>query len=134
MVDPLSAQYASLTERRIHFGKMYWQNIGLHCAGLLAAAAIFRDLAAPWLGVALAIAGAATLLMAYIAARIRTLEVSYERALGAIEEAWIAAGHVSVQRAPISGPRGARFAVNLTLALAGAVMLAIGLYLALAIG
>jgi len=124
--DPLATQYAVLSERRLHFGRMYWQNIGLLCIGLIAAAAVFRDLVAPWLGLALLVAGVATLLMSYIATRLRGLEVAYEKLLGEIEDSWIAAGISGIRKAPVSGAGGARTTVNLALAFAGALLCVAG--------
>ncbi len=126
MSEPLITQYTVLSERRLHFGRMYWQNIGLLCIGMIAAAAVFRDLAGPWLGIALIAGGLATLLMAFIAMRLRGLEVAYEFLLRNIEEAWIAAGVVSVQKAPVSGAGGARHIVNFALGAAGLVLVAAG--------
>ncbi|HWE46559.1 MAG TPA: hypothetical protein VG407_11070 [Caulobacteraceae bacterium] len=131
MSDPLTTQYAVLAERRLHFGRMYWQNIGLHVAGLLAAAAIFRNLTGTPLAIALGIAGLATLLMAFIASRLRKLEVEYEGLLANIEAAWRAGGDTHVQLSPVSGRYGARFAVNLALAVGGVVLILLGLLLAL---
>ena len=132
MSDPLTTQYTVLAERRLHFGRMYWQNIGLLCIGLVIAAGVFRGLTGVWLGVALAIAGGATLLMAFIAMRLRGLEVAYEILLRNIEDAWIAAGVVHIQRAPVSGSTGARYAVNVALAATGAALIAAGINVLLA--
>lgn len=119
MSDPLLTQYSVLSERRLHFGRMYWQNIAFHAAGLLGAAAIFKDSTGALLGGVLVLAGIATLLMGFIASRLRRLEVTYETLLGNIEDALIADGNKAVQKAPVSGPYGARYLVNLSLGGAG---------------
>ena len=126
MTETLLTQYSVLSERRLHFGRMYWQNIAFHGAALLAAAAIFRSVTGPWLGAILILAGLATLLMGFIASRLRGLEVQYETLLGKIEDALIAQGHEAVQKAPVSGRYGARFLVNLALAGAGLALIVWG--------
>lgn len=126
MSNDLLTQYSVLSERRLHFGRMYWQNIAFHGAGLLAAAAIFKDLTGAWLAVVLVLAGLATLLMGFIASRLRGLEVTYETLLGNIEDALIADGHKAVQKAPVSGRYGARYLVNLALGAAGLALIAWG--------
>jgi len=127
MHDPLLAQYAVLSERGLHFGRLYWQSIAFHLVVLLGAAAVFADLDRPAFGVALILAGLATVLMAFVAWRVWITEKKYEALLGAIEEALRAQGVTSIQTSPLSDKRGARFVVTLALAAFGVALVAVGL-------
>lgn len=128
MSDPLITQYAALTERRLHFGRIYWQVIGLHCAGLLAAGAILRGVGDPVIPVLASVfAGGATLLIAFIARRLREIEVAHEALLNKIEETWIAAGFQGVQRSPSSGSGGARSLTNIALSGLGVGLIVVGI-------
>lgn len=127
MHDPLLAQYAVLSERGLHFGRLYWQCVAFHLVMLLGAAAVFDDLRRPVLGVALILAGLATVLMAFVVWRVWITEKKYEASLGAIEEALRAQGATSVQTSPRSDKRGARFVVTVALAVFGVALLAVGL-------
>lgn len=127
MHDPLLAQYAVLSERGLHFGRLYWQSIAFHLVMLLGAAAVFDDFDRPALGVALILAGLATLLMAFVVWRVWITEKKYEALLGAIEEALRAQGVTSIQTSPLSDKRGARFVVTLALAVFGVALVAFGL-------
>ena len=127
MHDPLLAQYAVLSERGLHFGRLYWQSIAFHLAMLLGAVAVFDDLYGPAFGVALFLAGLATVLMAFVAWRVWITEKKYEALLGAIEEALRAQGVTSIQTSPPSDKRGARFVVTLALAVFGVALVAVGL-------
>jgi hypothetical protein len=131
-MTPLQSQYASLTERRLHFGRMFWQNVAFHIAGLLAAAFLLRQVnpGAPWPGVVVCGFGLATLLMAYIAYRLVRLETLYEGQLRAIEEHWIAAGEAGIQCSPVSDRSSSRLAVIAALAVAGVVLILLGTVLA----
>ena len=127
MHDPLLAQYAVLSERGLHFGRLYWQSIAFHLVMLLGAAVVLDDLERPVLGIALILAGLATVLMAFVAWRVWITEKKYEALLGAIEEALRAQGVTSIQTSPPSDKRGARFVVTLALAVFGVALLAFGL-------
>jgi hypothetical protein len=127
MHDPLLAQYAVLSERGLHFGRLYWQCVAFHLVMLLGAAAVFGDPHRPGLGVALILAGLATVLMAFVVWRVWLTEKKYEALLGAIEEALRAQGLTSIQTSPRSDKRGARFVVTVALAVFGVALLAVGL-------
>jgi hypothetical protein len=127
MHDALLAQYAVLSERGLHFGRLYWQSIAFHLVMLLGSAAVFDDLDRRPLAFVLILAGLATVLMAFVAWRVWTTEKKYEALLGAIEEALRAKGVTSIQTSPLSDKRGARFVVTLTLAVFGVALVAVGL-------
>jgi len=88
---------------------------------------VFADLDRPAFGVALILAGLATVLMAFVAWRVWITEKKYEALLGAIEEALRAQGVTSIQTSPLSDKRGARFVVTLALAVFGVALVAVGL-------
>ncbi|EGF91847.1 hypothetical protein ABI_02790 [Asticcacaulis biprosthecium C19] len=129
MTQPLQTQYATLNDRRLHFGRAFWQSIAFHIACLIAVAFLLRglNLSTPLLGAAGAALGMATLLMAFIAWRLQRLEVQYEFDLRAIEDHWIAAGETGIQRPAVSGRFGSRLAVVAALALFGAGLIGLGL-------
>ena len=115
----LTAQYKVYNERRLHFGRMFFQNIALHIIGIIAIFA-FRELSLGKLSlVLLYCVGPASILIAFIAGRLRKLEAVYEHHLRNIEDQWIAEGIEGVQRAPVSGKFGARNLVVIILALGG---------------
>lgn len=115
----LTAQYKVYNERRLHFGRMFFQNIALHIVGIIAIFA-FRELSPGKLSlILLYCVGPACMLIAFIAWRLRKLETIYEHHLRNIEDQWIAHGTEGVQRAPISEKFGARNLVVIILALGG---------------
>jgi len=126
MTDPLLAQYAVLSERGMHFGRLFWQSIAFHFVMLLGAAAVFRDLQGSALGDALILAGLATLLMAFVAWRVWVTEKKYEALLTAIEDTLKSQGATAIQSSPPSDRRGARFAVSVSVGILGAVLIAFG--------
>ena len=126
MHDPLLAQYAVLSERGLHFGRLYWQSIAFHFVMLLGAAAVFRDLEGSALAAALILAGIATLLMAFVVWRLWATEKKYEALLTAIEDTLKAQGAAAFQSSPPSDRRGARFAVSMAIGVLGVALIAFG--------
>ena len=127
MSDPLLVQYQVFAQRGMHFGRLYWQSIAFHLVVLLAAAALFRDLSGMWLSGALLVAGAATLLMAFVVSRLWVQESRFEALLTNLETELRGQGYAAIQIAPSAGRRGARYAVNLAIGLLGAVLTVAGL-------
>jgi hypothetical protein len=127
-VTPLQTQYASLTERRLHYGRMFWQNIAFHVAGVLAAGFLLAlwHVAGMALGAAVICLGLATLLMTYIAYRLVRLEGVYDGQLRAVEAHWIAAGEAGVQLSPVSDRSSSRLVVVAGLAVAGLILILLG--------
>ncbi len=122
MSDPLLAQYAVLSQRGMHFGRLYWQSIAFHVVMLLASAAVFRDLTGVWLGAALILAGLATLLMAFVVSRLWIQEGKYELLLANIETALRAQGLTDIQTSPAADRHGARYVMNIAIAMLGGVL------------
>ncbi|MFO0991876.1 MAG: hypothetical protein U1E67_08105 [Hyphomicrobiales bacterium] len=129
MTTPLQTQYTVLNERRLHFGRMFWQNIAFHIIGVLLVFYLLIQMKVdrPALVVALVVIGLATLLMSFIAHRLQRLEVIYENHLAAIETTWLAAGEAGIQRPPVSGRFSSRLIVIWALALVGLIFILLGL-------
>lgn len=127
-MTPLQTQYASLTERRLHYGRMFWQNIAFHVAGLLAAGFLLAQwrVTGPVLGGVAICMGLATLLMTYIAYRLVRLEGVYDGQLRAVEAHWIAAGEAGIQQSPVSDRSSSRMVVVAGLAVAGVALILLG--------
>jgi hypothetical protein len=129
MTTPLQTQYTVLNERRLHFGRMFWQNIAFHIVGVLAVIYLLIQMKPERSTdvIALVAIGLATLLMSFIAHRLQRLEVIYENHLAAIETHWLATGEAGIQRPPVSGRFSSRLIVIWALGLAGLVFILLGL-------
>lgn len=124
--DATLVQYQALADHRLHFGRLYFQVIGLNLAlvtGVLTAVAINRPL---WLAAAGLLAGPVLLGTALVAHRLHAHEESYASALRAIEQQEPGMIVLSNPKRP-----GARRFVVLALAAAG-LLLAIGSAFAIA--
>jgi hypothetical protein len=129
MTTPLQTQYTSLNERRLHFGRMFWQNIAFHILGVLIVfylLILVRADPRTFAGMT-ALIGLGTVLMAFIAYRLQRLEVIYENHLRAIEDHWMAMGESAIQRPPVSGKFSSRLIVIAVLALGGLALILLGL-------
>ena len=129
MTTPLQTQYTVLNERRLHFGRMFWQNIAFHIVGVLLVLYLLVQMKPerPTVAIALVAIGLATLLMSFIAHRLQRLEVIYENHLAAIETHWLATGETGIQRPPVSGRFSSRLIVIWALGLVGLVFILLGL-------
>ncbi len=128
MTTPLQTQYTSLTERRMHFGRLFWQSVAFHIAGVMVAIYLINDTALlrpAIIGVFAAI-GLATWLIAFIAYRLQSLEAVYEHHLAAIEAHWLETGETGIQRSPVSKPFSSRLMVVAALGLTGFVFVPLG--------
>ena len=121
MSSPLETQYKCLNERRLHFGKLFFQNIGGHIFGVTGTMIALQWIdTSPFVGAAVTLlAGLGTLLMSFIAYRLQRLEVIYEGHLRAIEDQWIASGIAGIQRPPVTEKLSSRTIVVAVLALGG---------------
>lgn len=127
MSDPLLVQYQVLANQRIHFGRLFWQSIAFLFALLLSVAAIIDNpdiLTAP---PSLIASGGVTILMAFVAERLRRLEVRYETLLAAIEDALRDNGNQHIQQSPKSGKFGARMVITLALFMLGILAVAVAI-------
>ena len=108
---PLQTQYTVLNDRRLHFGRMFWQNIAFHIVGVLLVLYLLIQMKAerPAFIVALIVIGLATLLMNFNAHRLQRLEVIYETHLAAIETHWLATGEAGIKH---PGIRPLQFSSN----------------------
>ena len=125
--DALLVQYRVISERRLHFGRMFWQNIAFVLAMLLLGGVVLRDAGSgrlPWLALA---AGMVLILTGFIVHRIRQIEDDCEGLMRTIEERLVASGCTDCVVAPLSRRFGARFAVTLCLVLVGAGLVLLGL-------
>ncbi|MEM7661467.1 MAG: hypothetical protein AAF292_04400 [Pseudomonadota bacterium] len=122
MSDPILVQYKVLSEQRLHFGRLYWQSVAFLFALLIGFFAVSNNSAIIPLPIGLALAGAVTILMGFVADRLRRLEGQYEDCLEAIENSLKQQGHHNIQIAPKSGKRGARFVITLGLYALGAMI------------
>jgi hypothetical protein len=129
MTTPLQTQYTVLNERRLHFGRMFWQNIAFHIIGVLLVFYLLFQMKVerPAFIIALVAVGLATLLMSFIAHRLQRLEVIYENHLAAIEAHWLATGEAGIQRPPVSGRFSSRLIVIWALGLVGLIFILLGL-------
>ena len=129
MTTPLQTQYTVLNERRLHFGRIFWQIIAFHIMVVLVVLYLLIQMKVerPALSVALVAIGLATLLMSFIAHRLQRLEVIYETHLAAIEMHWLATGEAGIQRPPVSGRFSSRLIVIWALGLVGLVFILLGL-------
>jgi len=129
MTTALQTQYTALNERRLHFGRMFWQNIAFHIIAVLLVLFLLVQVKAdqPALMAALVAIGVATLLMSFIAHRLQRLEAIYETHLAAIETHWLAAGEIGIQRPPVSGRFSSRLIVIWALGLVGLLFILLGL-------
>ena len=126
MDDPLLVQYQILSDQRLHFGRLFWQSIAFLFLLLLACTAVFKGLEIlPDWGVLWGF-GAVTILMGFVAERLRRLESQYEDLLETIETSLQAKGHVDIQISPRSGKFGSRFVITLGLFVLGAGLILLG--------
>jgi hypothetical protein len=124
----LLVQYQVFAEQRRHFGRLFWLSIAFVLAMLLGVAAAFHDLSTPapaWLVLG---GGIALVQTGYIAHRLRGREDAYEGLMRKLEEKLQAAGAACLV-APVSKRGGARSMVTLSLAVAGLVATAAGVWL-----
>ncbi|GAB5510048.1 MAG: hypothetical protein Rhims3KO_14490 [Hyphomicrobiales bacterium] len=126
-MDALLVHYQILSEQRIHFSKLYWQSIAFLFALLVAGLALLKDEQIIPIWLCLIMSGGITILMGFIADRLRQLEARYEDCLEAIELSLQANGHSNVQLAPRAGQRGARVIVTYGLYALGAALVLFGL-------
>lgn len=115
--DARVMQYRVLADHRLHFGRLYFQVIGLNLTlvtGVLVAIAIARP---PWLPAAGLLAGLILFGTGLVAHRLHAQEESYASALRAIEQH--EPGMVAL---PGQKQLGARRLVVLTLAAAGLLL------------
>ena len=116
-------QYRVLADHRLHFGRLYFQVIGLNLAlvtGVLAAIAIARP---PWLSAAGLLVGLILFGTGLVAHRLHAQEESYASALRAVEQ------HEPAMVA-LPGPKqlGARRLVVLALAAAGLLLTSLSVF------
>lgn len=121
--DARLVQYRVLADHRLHFGRFYFQVIGLNLAlitGVLTAVAINRPL---WLAAAGLLAGPILFGTALVAHRLHAQEESYASALRAIEQ------HEPSMVA-LPGPKqpGARQLMVLALAAAGLLLTSLSMF------
>ena len=118
----LTTQYKVYNDRRLHFARMFWQNIALHIIGVMTIF-LFWELSPGQLSNILILCiGPASILMAFIAWRLQKLERAYENHLKEIENYWARESVAGIQSAALSGRLGARILVVLILALGGIVL------------
>lgn len=115
--DAIIVQYRVLADHRLHFGRLYFQVIGLNLAivtGVLTAVAIDRP---HWLAAAGLLAAPILVGTALVAYRLHAQEESYASALRAIE-------HQEPGMIALPNPKqlGARRLVVLALAAAGLLL------------
>lgn len=127
MSEALLVQYRVLSDQRLHFGRLFWQSIAFLFLLLLASMVVFTRTHIVPLWCALIGLGVVTLLMGFVAERLRKLEGRYEDLLEAIELSLQAQGHDGIQIAPKSGRRGARFVITLGLLILGMGIILLGL-------
>lgn len=118
----LTTQYKVYNDCRLHFGRLFWQNIALHIVGVMAIFLFWKLLPGDISRILMYGVGPASILIAFIAWRLRKLEAIYENHLRDIEDVWIAQGIAGIQRAPISEKLGARILVVIILAGGGIIV------------
>jgi|GEM_PF-3026725 len=124
MENALLVQYQVLSQQRLHFGRLYWQSVAFLFVLLFGIFAVFTRAHFLPVSISLFFMASITLLMGFVAERLRLLERRYEDALEAIERTLQESGTKGIQIAPKSGKRGARFVITLGLfALGGLISL-----------
>lgn len=116
-------QYRVLADHRLHFGRLYFQVIGLNLtlvSGVLAAVAINRPL---WLAAAGLLAGPILFGTALVSHRLHAQEEGYASALRAIEE-----DEPGMIAFPSTKRLGARRLVVLALATAGLLLTSLSVF------
>lgn len=113
------AQYRAFSEARLHFSRLYFQTVAFILLAGLLAAVLLRDATDPWRGWLVLAAGVALIQTAFISWRLRRTEGLYEARLAALE----VRGDPTT---PTSGRFGAKSLVTVSLAVAGAALIAVG--------
>jgi len=101
-MDPLTVQYTSFTQRRLHYSFLFWACLALHFSGLLIAVLFSFDQTAIAKPILHGLMSLASFLMSMIVFRLHGLETHFEKLLCEIEDHWIAQGVAGVQRAKLT--------------------------------
>jgi len=107
-MDPLTVQYMSFTQRRLHYSFLFWACLALHFSGLLVARIFSFHQTLIAKPVLYGLMSLASFLMSFIVVRLHGLEIHFEKLLREIEEHWIAQGIAGVQRAKLTGKISSR--------------------------
>lgn len=115
----LLKQYEIFSERKLHFGKLFWQTPTIFIALCVFVASIIKDLTSPivwWFFLAV---GLLLMLISYIGYRHKTNEDQYEILMQEIEVELQNQFENKIFHAPLSKPFGARFITSLSLFVIG---------------
>jgi len=114
-MDPLTVQYQSFTQRRLHYSFLFWACLALHFVGLLGAVLFVFHQTVMENSVLYGLMSLASFLMSFIVFRLHRLEIHFETLLRQIEDYWLAQGIGGVQRAKLTGKVSSRKLVIFTL-------------------
>jgi hypothetical protein len=125
--EALLRQYEVFSERKLHFGQLFWQIPAVFLGLCVLVANALKDSSPALVGWLLLAAGTFLILIAYIAHRLRLNEDAYEQCLRQIEVSLVETIGSSFQLAPLSRKSGARFWTTIVLAFAGVILISVAL-------
>ncbi|MFC1663848.1 hypothetical protein ACFL0A_01860 [Patescibacteria group bacterium] len=123
----LIKQYEVLSERKLHFGRLFWQIPTVFMGICILIANIFKEFEPLILWWFIVITGLLLILMGYIAHRLRTNEDNYDLLMERIEKELKKKVGPSFQVVPLSKKFGAKFWTTVSFVFLGFVLLIIGL-------
>lgn len=123
--EALLKQYEIFSQRKLHFGRLFWQIPATFVALCVVLTGIFRNAKEPLKWWLLLVAGAVLVLISYIAHKLQVNEDLYEILMHNIETSLRKSFGDEVQYAPSSKKLGARFWTTVMLVSFGFVLMII---------
>lgn len=118
-MDPVTTQYTSYNQRRLHYSFLFWACAALQFSGVVLSLFFVNSQTLLRPAIMLGLIGLSCGLMAFIAFRLHRLEVHYETLLRQIEDHWRAENIAGIQRAKLTQTLSSRKLVVLALACLG---------------
>lgn len=122
----LLKQNELFSERKLHFGRLFWQTPTIFIAICVLVASLLKDLQAPVIWWFILTVGALLVLVAYIGFRHKKNEDQYEQPMRDIETELAKNCEEKMFHAPLSKAYGARFATSVALLAIGALLIVLG--------
>ena len=114
-MEPLTTQYVSYNQRRLHYSLLFWACLALHFSATLIVVFFLDNQTVFKASTLLGLVSLSSFLMAFIAYRLHRLEVHYENLLRKIEEHWTSQNIGGIQQADITGKVSSRKLVVLAM-------------------
>ncbi len=124
----LIKQYEIFSERKLHFGRLFWQIPTIFIGLCIFVASIIDDLGAPAVWWFVLISGFLMILIAYIGYRLMANEDKYESLMHEIENELERQFGNRLYHSPLSKKFGARFATSTSLLVIGIILIVMGAF------